>query len=130
MDAVRAMLTSLRLDSYADAFEDAGYDDLEFIATGVDNVKLLEEIGSCVNMKPGQCALCSNPLRYCSRLTRPAPSSLSQPAEAHLTASRLHHLAAQRGVRRRRRRKRMRSMYRRFGYDMQYNMGGLGREGR
>ena len=120
MDAVRAMLTSLRLDSYADAFEDAGYDDLEFIATGVDNVKLLEEIGSCVNMKPGQCALSSNPLCYCSRLTRPL---LSSSLAACRSSSRCFPATSPRCATRRKKKKKKTN-------EIYYNMGGLGREGR
>ena len=51
MEAVRRMLTALRLEAYADAFEDAGFDDLAYIAS-LDAHKV-EEIAEMVKMKPG-----------------------------------------------------------------------------
>ena len=51
MAAVRLALEALRLEIYADAFEEAGYDDLAFIQSmGQDDLKTLGEV---VQMKPG-----------------------------------------------------------------------------
>ena len=54
MDAVRQMLTKFRLEQYAEAFDDEGYDDLPFLMSL--NSKQLKEVGEATKMKPGHYA--------------------------------------------------------------------------
>ena len=54
MGPVRDMLVSLRLDQYADTFDDEGYDDLPFLMSM--DVTALKEVAECVHMKPGHAA--------------------------------------------------------------------------
>ena len=48
MAAVRALLERIRLEEYADAFEEAGYDDVEYLLTL--NATSLREVAAEVGM--------------------------------------------------------------------------------
>lgn len=51
MDEVRQVLAGMRLEQYAGAFADQGYDDLEYLLTlGQDR---LDEVADAIGMKPG-----------------------------------------------------------------------------
>ena len=52
MDAVRAVLADMKLQSYAAAFEDVGYDDLPWLLS-LDEERLLALASQDVAMKPG-----------------------------------------------------------------------------
>jgi hypothetical protein len=64
MAAVRASLVEMRLESYASALEDHGWDDLEYLATLDDERR--REIGISVGMKPGHAA------KFAARLVKTA----------------------------------------------------------
>lgn len=51
MGPVREMLIALRLEQYAEAFEEEGFDDLPYLCS-LDAASLAE-VASTVNMKPG-----------------------------------------------------------------------------
>lgn len=51
MDAVRTFLAAIRLEQYAEAFDEQGYDDLPFLRRLEE--EHLKEICDSVNMKPG-----------------------------------------------------------------------------
>ena len=51
MEGVRAFLDAIRLDEYAEAFEEQGYDDLPWLSRLEDD--LLRQICDSLGMKPG-----------------------------------------------------------------------------
>lgn len=51
MEGVRAFLDAIRLDKYAEAFEEQGYDDLPWLSRLGDD--LLRQICDSLGMKPG-----------------------------------------------------------------------------
>ena len=51
MDAVRALLVDMRLEQYAEAFDELGYDDMHFLLSLAEDE--LKEIAEAVHMKPG-----------------------------------------------------------------------------
>ena len=54
MDAVREMLVGCRLEQYADAFDEQGYDDLPYLLELDEDG--LREVASTLQMKPGHAA--------------------------------------------------------------------------
>ena len=51
MEGVRAFLDAIRLDEYAEAFDEQGYDDLPWLSRLGDD--LLRQICDSLGMKPG-----------------------------------------------------------------------------
>ena len=68
MEAVRRLLTTARLEQYAAAFDEAGYDDISYLLSIAGQAEALRELASHVGLKPGHAARFACELREAAAL--------------------------------------------------------------